>query len=605
MGINRFTNLTPSAYKPMTLQEILMTPLAMRQKHDDLLAKQELIRSQLGKVDPHSKYFNEANELKKNIQDKIDQQALELSKNGFTSDSNGKIISLNREVQDLFSPTGKLGMINQHNIEFKKELDDLEKQAIQQKWSEKEYGKQRDRAIQYHMMQPKWDNQGRYIPFKNPFPAPTRIDYYDEFDKLAKNAKVSTSELSGARSIYLGTDNSGYNVEGLKKWANKTGNNYNAVKDALDTFKLRLNNSNDPLYKSAVYEGLNPNDIINILDKQSGVYKQNVSEKNNEFTTSHFGQGPSSDDQMNNSDLDTITDPNSTKTIGGGENKVDFSGIGSVPFSTQGNSTYDLSMGISRGSKRKTYKDVISDPLQQKMYENIYKKSIKEGKIDKNRSINDPKVASYIQNYINNIMPPVTLSDKEIITDIVPNNNMFANGLKTKDSNQRNNYITKSLSSGHSTLIDPITKKPLTYDEFKDKGYEVEYIGYDSPLNFRGYKFNNHKQQVMAHKVLVYKKEDGERKLLGKSAVSRTNEEMNTPEFRASSLLTFSFRNAVLNSGEWTPLGTQQSSAKNLNGSKIKYNYNGTIDIKTPKGELYENLPTEALSEYVLRNYKE
>ena len=60
MGINRYTSLTPSTYNPLSMQEIMMTPLAMRKQHDDLLAQQEAVRAGLAKVDPDKKHFNEA-----------------------------------------------------------------------------------------------------------------------------------------------------------------------------------------------------------------------------------------------------------------------------------------------------------------------------------------------------------------------------------------------------------------------------------------------------------------------------------------------------------------------------------------------------------------
>ena len=48
MPINRFTNLTPSAYKPLTQEEIMTVPLAMRAQHNQT---QQQIQSRLEELD--------------------------------------------------------------------------------------------------------------------------------------------------------------------------------------------------------------------------------------------------------------------------------------------------------------------------------------------------------------------------------------------------------------------------------------------------------------------------------------------------------------------------------------------------------------------------
>ena len=101
MGINRYTSLTPSTYTPLTMNEIMVTPMAMRKQHDDLLAQQEAVRAGLAKVDPDKKHFNEAIQLKKGIEDKINQSAQKLAQEGFSNDMTSQTIALNREYNDL------------------------------------------------------------------------------------------------------------------------------------------------------------------------------------------------------------------------------------------------------------------------------------------------------------------------------------------------------------------------------------------------------------------------------------------------------------------------------------------------------------------------
>jgi len=144
--MNRYSEISPSAYSPMTFEEIAMVPLMKRKQHDDVLAKQELIRSGLAKVDPLKEHLEEALRLKQGIESQMDNTALELSKNGINNDMIGKTIALNRQYQDLVSPTGRLGQINTAKTIFNKEKEDfikyaesqkIGKEVAEQRWKEK------------------------------------------------------------------------------------------------------------------------------------------------------------------------------------------------------------------------------------------------------------------------------------------------------------------------------------------------------------------------------------------------------------------------------------------------------------------------------------
>ena len=58
--MNRYTSITPSQFNPLSLEEIMLVPSMKRKEHNDILAKQEILRGELAKVDPDEKYFNEA-----------------------------------------------------------------------------------------------------------------------------------------------------------------------------------------------------------------------------------------------------------------------------------------------------------------------------------------------------------------------------------------------------------------------------------------------------------------------------------------------------------------------------------------------------------------
>lgn len=621
--MNRYTNYTPSTYNPLSMQEILMTPLAMRKQHDDLLAKQEMLKAGLVKVDPHDKYYEEAVRLKKDLESKIDQTTEQLSKEGFNNNMTAKTIALNREFNNLISPTGKLGMINEHKINLNKTYKDYIDASIKAGNSPEIANYWAKKALEEHIdvnKTPLYDDKGRVIDFKINRDPVKYIDVKNVINDLATKAGFNENTRSQAFDNIVTDSNTGMtHVKGFKG-KQGSGNNYNQLKALSDYINAEVLDGNSDVKKSLDYNLQDINSVLGKTNKQIDIYKFSKSSKESESSIDNLHIPPSeSNGSKDGSEPTAITDPTSTKTIGGRDGQVNFEGIGKpiVGMSSSLATSHEgtkFGAGAKPGTnlnKKQTYKDAISDPLLQKMYENTYNKLTKEGKIHKSRSINDPVVAKTIESYMNNVMPPVTLSNKIIRADINPSSDMFMGALVNKDADSRNATIQNDLEFGLRTMINPETNKPMTSNEFKEKNWKIEYVGYDSPLNFRGYKFQDPKQQVMAHRAIV-KDKDGN--IIGNTAVSRSHEEMNSPEFKAASLLTFSYRNAVLNSGEWTPIGTTESPSRNLKGAKIKYNYDGSVKIKKPNGELikikdsngneYEDLPTEYLSQYIFNNYQ-
>lgn len=134
--MNRYSSITPSQFDPMSLQEVMMTPLMQRQKHDQLIAQQEMLRQGLAKVDPLDVHMNEALNVKSAIENKLSSQAALLSKEGVNPNTQGEFLALNREYQNLISPTGRLGQINAAKQVYAKNFNDYLEDAQKTKgWS--------------------------------------------------------------------------------------------------------------------------------------------------------------------------------------------------------------------------------------------------------------------------------------------------------------------------------------------------------------------------------------------------------------------------------------------------------------------------------------
>ena len=64
MAINRYTQLTPSAYKPMTQEQIMTVPLAMRAQHNQAQAQIQSGLDELDKINSLTEHTPELTERK-------------------------------------------------------------------------------------------------------------------------------------------------------------------------------------------------------------------------------------------------------------------------------------------------------------------------------------------------------------------------------------------------------------------------------------------------------------------------------------------------------------------------------------------------------------
>ena len=106
--MNRYTQLSTSQFNPLSLEEIMLVPSMKRKQHDDILAKQEILRGELAKVDPLDVHLDEAVKLREEMNNKLTAQAEQLANSGIDPNSQGQFLALNREYQNLTGPTGRI-----------------------------------------------------------------------------------------------------------------------------------------------------------------------------------------------------------------------------------------------------------------------------------------------------------------------------------------------------------------------------------------------------------------------------------------------------------------------------------------------------------------
>jgi hypothetical protein len=576
---NRFDKAYVSAYNPLSMEELAMAPMIKRKQHDDTLAKQELIRSGLAKVDPYSKHFDEAITLKNQLEGQMDATAQELATEGINNNMIGKTLALNREFQDLTAPTGKLGQINAEKQNILKINEEYDKLGKEKNWGQETTNYWKQKALDEYNATPIYDDNNRILKYSGPQGVANKVDYNKWLDDLASKAKMSTSEFANAVT-QLGKDEaSGYNVATKNSFSRKLGDNYAAVKAAYDTLKLTMNDPTSEVYKSMQYERRDPKALLDILNTQQNVYKQSMdaTERGNDLNP--FGDGSGAPDTTMPSGT---FDPDSQKTIDLSTDLGNIDKINGKYWSDKDENDYKWGQNQSMEKTGvHTYKTVFRDnPILEKIYENTYQKLVKNKKLSTKDGINSEKAKSLIKFYMNNNVPKTITTGNDVIRpDISPNGQLFMGELAGKSPADRDATLTQDIRGDEDnpafrTMLDSKTLEPVELGD----GERIQYVGYDSPINVRNYKFGNkYEQNVMAHKAQVLDKNGN---FVRNVTISRTPQETKAPEFKKGYEINQIYRNALINFGEWVqPTGTYSGSSR-VKQFKVRYNADGTFQLK-------------------------
>ena len=589
MGVNRYTQLTPSQFNPLSLEEIMLVPAMQRKKHDDLLSKQEDIRLGLAKVDPLDVHYDEAIKLKSEIESELDNNATTLAKTG-VNDPNvtSKIIALNRKYNDLISPTGRIGQIN-----TAKAVEAAEKKKFFENPAFKDYGVDAlEKAWQKHRSRENYsgyDDKGN-ITNIGMLSAPKYEDMQKDFMELsARLGEETKTYLNNIGAHFQPGPFGGLIMVSADGKTINTSNDKNleALAKTMETKYLQETGEG---YKSREFAGYDKQNTLQQLNSMLNIPRVNKNIKDLNYSYNNIS-APSGNGSVDANGTPTgIFDPTSQKEVTN-ENisKIDFSNIGkefSAPFGIKAlgmtrNTTDSAKSKMTKGIH--TYEDIIKDPLIQAAYKNTFNNLIKNGKIPKNSDINNNKIAKLIeQEFKNGNVKIPTIGNDIIMADITPSSQMFMGELANKDEKSRNALMQNQLDAGLRSMIDPESGEELTPEEFREKGYKVEYIGYDSPVNYRGYNFkggNQNIQTTMAHKVNVY---DADGNSLGTAAVTRSAQEIKDPKFQKAYQITHIYRNAVNNFNNWV-------TPKNIKNTKVMFKDNGLFDIQY-NGKTYNDL---------------
>jgi len=593
--MNRYSQITTSEFNPLSFQEIMAAPLAMRQKHDNAILAAEAMRI---KANPLDKHLARAVELKNQMDAEIAKNVDTLNKEGYNPTTFQNITKLNREYQDMISPTGEIGQINNAKIVYDKAQEDFIQDAAKQNIG-------RDRAINLWKEKTNYytgfGEDGKSITNVSPQGVAAYQDY-EKYKQVAKSlmGEVESESHSGGYKLVPSSLNNGTMVMVDSKGFQKKSTNLDALNNAIIAGNEMWLKPTGEGYKYNQDAGVDQNNFrqrfIGDFGSMLKTSRGSGYEENGQFINDATGpNGASSKGSMFN---DAIQDPNSIKNLDKSTGEIDFKQIGKInqnnypidPKDTAYNKKWMHEQNAKRG-KPNTYKDTLT-PLQQKFYETAAKRLIASGRLSKNADLNSTANAEKIGFYMKNHMKFPTVASDIIRADVAIDNQLFSGNLASKDQNSRNATLTQDLRQTKDgvplrTMLDVEKGGKVKLEE----GDTIDYLGVESPINYSSYGFENkNEQSVMGHRAQVL---DSKGNVKANVVISRTRNEMDDPTFKKMYEISHVYKNGLNKLGEWVRPTGNYSKSKELSKAKIRVNDNNTFQIQMDGYPISKELSNE------------
>lgn len=295
--MNRYDTASVAKFNPMSYQEIMAAPLAMRQKHDASISQAEAMRI---KVNPLDKHLARALEIKNQMDNEIAKNVDILNKEGYNSTTFQNITKLNRQYQDLISPTGEIGQINTAKTIYDANQEEFIKDAAKQNIG-------RDQALR------KWQEKTSYYTgFGNDGKSVTNVSPQGvaAYQDYTKDKQVAHSLLG---KTITGVSSQGHHLEVDKQtggvWEvtrngkRVTNDNTKQVEYALKSTLDKWDNPNGEGKKWLMDSGdsLNRNRIIN--DFNSMLERSDINDVSESANYNAPSTGGESSDRYGNMDI--------------------------------------------------------------------------------------------------------------------------------------------------------------------------------------------------------------------------------------------------------------------------------------------------------------
>ena len=286
--MNRYDVASVAKFSPLSFNELAAAPTMMRQKHDASIAQAEALRIQ---ADPLKEHSARALEIKNQMDAEIAKNVDILNKEGYNPTTFQNITKLNRQYQDMISPTGEIGIINAAKIAEAKAKEDFMKNA--------------DKSFGQNVLEQRWlehrqkyadingrDKDGKIINIDN-LGSPKYVDLDTGIkDVLSTLGSTTREKLLNSGLHFQNTDYGPVMVNSQGSVVTET--NDKQLNDALNALKTRFINKTGEGRISRDFEGRTADEdlaYINSRISAANIYKQNKDYKTN-YDTISTGGGP-------------------------------------------------------------------------------------------------------------------------------------------------------------------------------------------------------------------------------------------------------------------------------------------------------------------------
>lgn len=573
--INRYTDIQPARYNPMSLQELMLVPQYKRTQHDNLLEAGSALNEGLLQADPLDIHSDAVRAEQERIGNSIQSQVDLLAKEGFNPNSKQAFFDLNKQYNQAISPTGLLGKANIAKKTLlankKAHIDAAVKEGFSMDEALMNWQKHEQKYIDEYKATGEIQEIGS-------LGNPKYVDYLDEATKIFKDAGFTERDLAGGMiSQIVTTDPRGQYI--LNTGGGKiTRNNIDQLQDAVDWLNNNISNPNSEIGKSIAYQGKDPNQVLQeignlanvyIEDSQKNDYSRTITgyksakelgllgmEGNVAHTTTEASNVKRFDNTLSNALDDVINGKLIQVATESNLNSVNPSNVGSFSaFGTTGNS-----------AKFKSQAATIENSLtssEKERYDNIYQ-TLLENDMSASAIIYDkyhPEVVKDVQEYLKKYNTNILRQDTIIQGDIVKTygESTGVNSKSVSDIDRYNKMNRANLKYSYDGKEYDFNDLPENIRLQFDKAI---YTGYMSPKNFIGAdKQSNSDLYVSPHVYTIVDPDTGKTEEL---LVGRTSGERKSPEFQADRRFNLLYQKALSN-----PFKNIDASEFGVN---IKYN---------------------------------
>tara|TARA_R110002124_G_scaffold281430_1_gene455694 strand:- start:49649 stop:51472 length:1824 start_codon:yes stop_codon:yes gene_type:complete len=539
--VNRYTNIEPARYNPMSLQELMMAPQYKRNQNDKLLEASSGLETEIAKIDPLDIHSDVAKQEQERLYNSINEQTDLLNKEGFNPNSKQNFLKLNKEYQTAISPTGPIGKINN----AKKILDTNKKAHIDT--AVKEGFTPEQALMNWKKHEQKYADEFKATGKVSPITElgnPEYVDYLDSATKIFKDAGFTERDLAGGLiSQIITTDPKGQYV--LNQGGGKiTNNNIGQLQEAVAWLNNNINNPNSTMGQSIAYQGKTSNQVLSEIGNLAKVYIEDSQKNDYSRTITGFKSAKElglnqegnakyiTTDASNIKRFDSDLSTKLTEIIDNKVININRPTTNSVtPSNAAGfNAIGTTSTGFEQKKETASIENRLTDK-QKKEYDDIY--NILNTGDDAVMLISDkydPAIVRKVNDYIQNTGN--LLKQNAIIQDDFVKEYGTSTGATSKTRGEIDEYIKTNKSHLQYSYKG---KEYSTFNELPDdvraKFEKAKYVGYMSPKNFEGiHKESNKDLYVSPHVYDLYDEDNDTTEPL---LVGRATGERNSPEFIA------------------------------------------------------------------------